>query len=38
MSLFPLAPRGPFGAAQIPILLNEAEQEQRPSGNEMAVC
>ena len=33
MSPFPLVPRGPFGAAYIPILLSEVEQEQRPSGN-----
>ena len=33
MSQFPLVPRGTFGAAYIPILLSEVEQEQRPSGN-----
>ena len=33
MSPFPLVPRGPLGAAYIPILLSEVEQEQRPSGN-----
>ena len=31
MSPFPPVPRGP---AYIPILLSEAEKEQRPSGNE----
>ena len=33
VSPFPLVPRGPFGAAYVPILLSEVEQEQRPSGN-----
>ena len=33
MSPFPLVPCGPLGAAYVPILLSEVEQEQRPSGN-----
>ena len=32
ISPFHLVPR-PFGAAYVPILLSEVEQEQRPSGN-----
>ena len=28
MSLFPLVPRGPVGAAYVPILLSKVEQEQ----------
>ena len=32
-SPFPLVPQGPLGAAYVPILLSEVEQEQRPSGN-----
>ena len=31
ISPFPLVP--PLGAAYVPILLSEVEQEQRPSGN-----
>ena len=34
MSPFPLVSCGPFGAAYIPIVLIEVEQEQRLSGNE----
>ena len=33
VSPFHLVPRGPHGAAYVPILLNEVEQEERPSGN-----
>ena len=33
MPPFPLMRPGPFGAAYVPILLSEVEQEQRPSGN-----
>ena len=33
MSPFTLVPRGPLGAAYVPILLSEVEQEQRPRGN-----
>ena len=33
MPPFPLVPGGPLGAAYVPILLSEVEQEQRPSGN-----
>ena len=33
MSPFPLVSSGSFGAAYIPILLNEDLQEQRSSGN-----
>ena len=34
ISPFHLLPHRPFGAAYVPILLSEVEQEQRPSGNE----
>ena len=33
MSPFPLVPLRPLGAAYVPILLSEVEQEQKPSGN-----
>ena len=33
MSPSPLVPARPLGAAYIPILLSEVEQEKRPSGN-----
>ena len=33
LGLFPISSSGPFGAAYVPILLSESEQEQRPSGN-----
>ena len=33
MPPIPLVPLGPLGAAYVPILLSELEQEQRPSGN-----